>query len=455
MSISALGSLGTAHVKSAGADQTFSPSRTVPAGRLIVLWVARDSIFNVFLPTHGENFFSCFDSVGNLYSNVGAVTDRQGANATGAFTGIWVCQLAHDLTTSDTITITDGGVTACIAKALSVEEFDLGDGMRWAQNQTGWSSSIREDRNLDPGSVGVDLRFTAEWLVVHALGNEGPSTDSFTWDSSWTQVASDGTTGGAADSNITIRGGYKIATTNGETIDVANNTATRDVTQVMIGICAIKETPFPTTPILDNFNRANEDPLSGGGNWDTSVWAFGSDGLAVVSNQAQGGGGSFWDDVWEGCAEVYATIAHYGGEPQMHLFAIGNSATATLEGVGLDWPTNSGLLYFTKSGLQGGASGTNIVVSAIGSDGTKIGIKRTKPGTASAKGENRLFLDRGSGWEEVAAYVFSGADAGYLSGRAAIGATNGTPKFDDFGGGEVQCFASPFRPQIFRRSEAR
>src|SRR5438309_11332522 len=24
---------------------------------------------------------------------------------------------------------------------------------------------------------------------------------------------------------------------------------------------------FPSTPILDNFNRADEDPLSGGGNW--------------------------------------------------------------------------------------------------------------------------------------------------------------------------------------------
>lgn len=449
MAITPIGSLGTANIKVAAADLTFSPSRNVAAGRFVAIWVAWDSIFNIFLPTHGENFFSCYDSVGNWYSNVGAVTDRQGPNATGAFTGLWVAQLSVPLTTGDTIIVTDGGVGASFAKAMSVEEFDLGAGMRWAQNQDGWGGATQEVHNTQPSSVGVNLHFTQTWLVLHALGNEGPSTDSFTWDGAWTQITTSGTTGGSADSNITILGGYKIATTNSESINVTNNTASRDVTQVMIGICATPETTFPTTPILDDFNRADEDPLSGGGNWLTTSTAFGSDWMAVSANQAVGGGGSFWDDVWEGCAEVYCTIADYGGEPQMHLFARGSAATATMQGVGLSWPTSSGLLYFTKSGLQGGASGTNIVVSAIAADGVKIGIKRTKSTTAAIHGENRLWVDRGGSWEEIAAYFFSGAPPEYLVGRAALACATSVPRFDDFGGGQVDCFARG-RQQIYR-----
>lgn len=62
---------------------------------------------------------------------------------------------------------------------------------------------------------------------------------------------------------------------------------------------------FPSTPILDNFNRANENPLSDGGRWDAG-------GLQVVSNQATsngpGGDGCTWRLVYGPDMEVYVTI---------------------------------------------------------------------------------------------------------------------------------------------------
>lgn len=54
---------------------------------------------------------------------------------------------------------------------------------------------------------------------------------------------------------------------------------------------------FPVTPVLDNFNRADENPLSGGGNWvHSSLWWGGAD-LKLASNvvtQNAGGSASTW-----------------------------------------------------------------------------------------------------------------------------------------------------------------
>ena len=45
--------------------------------------------------------------------------------------------------------------------------------------------------------------------------------------------------------------------------------------------------PIPTTSVLDNFTRADEDPLSDAGNWDGLIYttSYGKR-MAVVSDQA-------------------------------------------------------------------------------------------------------------------------------------------------------------------------
>jgi hypothetical protein len=42
--------------------------------------------------------------------------------------------------------------------------------------------------------------------------------------------------------------------------------------------------PFPTTPLLDDFNRANENPLSDGGNWSGSTGFSSFSSAQLVSN---------------------------------------------------------------------------------------------------------------------------------------------------------------------------
>jgi hypothetical protein len=73
---------------------------------------------------------------------------------------------------------------------------------------------------------------------------------------------------------------------------------------------------FPTTPILDDFNRANEGPPPSA-NWSAyhASWGFG-DGLEVVSNQCKGNSYNLCGDWWSvetfgSDCEVYVTIATF------------------------------------------------------------------------------------------------------------------------------------------------
>lgn len=73
----------------------------------------------------------------------------------------------------------------------------------------------------------------------------------------------------------------------------------------------------PTTPILDNFNRADESPLSGGGNW-AKVGApcaplGGGGALRIVANRVTVtagaiGGHSYWTPSFNADQEAYARI---------------------------------------------------------------------------------------------------------------------------------------------------
>jgi|SRR6185312_5377966 len=69
---------------------------------------------------------------------------------------------------------------------------------------------------------------------------------------------------------------------------------------------------FPTTPVLDTFTRANENPLSDGGSWTCPYLSPLS--LRVVSNQAVSqatdDSGCFWNNSTFGPdVEVYVTVA--------------------------------------------------------------------------------------------------------------------------------------------------
>ena len=57
----------------------------------------------------------------------------------------------------------------------------------------------------------------------------------------------------------------------------------------------------PTTGILDNFNRADETPLSGGGNWAP----LGSQAANLRNMGVEGGGGAYWTTAFGPETEAY------------------------------------------------------------------------------------------------------------------------------------------------------
>jgi hypothetical protein len=97
----------------------------------------------------------------------------------------------------------------------------------------------------------------------------------------------------------------------------------------------------------DDFNRANEDPLSKGGEWISTLCAAGPSGatprfLRVLSNVAAGSvattlGGSWFAEVFPGGqGEVWSTVAVAGGRTIIYNGS-GCANTATVDGLAAGW----------------------------------------------------------------------------------------------------------------------
>lgn len=456
--ITPIGSLCSGANRSTSKFVTLNPGRSVAAGRVLVAWCAGDSIFNVGIPSDGHNYYKLSDSVGNVWHCIGAITDPSGFFRAGALGVLAVCQVKHALATTDTITFVADAVEPGVAYslAMSIEEFDF-HGERWCVQEYGSSFN---SLGVDPGNIGKAMAgATREILFLHLLAAEAPSTDSYTWDGSWTQIASAGTNTGTPTDDITVLGGYKLSTAMTEAIDVDSNTADRRYGQVVNAIFPVKPGgAFPTTPLLDNFNRADEDPIDNG-TWDTTRFAFGGANLAVVSNQAKKAGGSWWLAMMERCGEAYVEIPVFGRGAHIHFYGQGDSGHGDndMEGTGAAWAdeafgtVDGSVLRFGLSGQLGRVGGQVAIGYVKGMDGYKIGLKRLLPSGIGGVRVDHLYVDIGSGWEETAAWhLVSGGTV--LVGQMALACETGSPtaQLDNFGGGETAC-GRRFRPDYYRR----
>lgn len=465
--ITPIGSLGTANEKSTASIQLdMAVSRTVAVDRLLVAYVAWDSVYSIFQDNMMEHAFQCRDTQDNVWCLIAVHTDRQDFFNTGAWTGIFVCQVINELTDTDTISVEADasflGIHA--AKCISVEEFDI-TGYKWAQ--AGGYGNVYvglsiyyglESPASQPAAIALDLGRGRPWLELHSLGTEAPDTDSFTWDSNWTEITGTGTTGGADDTNILLRGGYRIAAEQVTSVSVTNDTdSTRDNTQTLTAIGLIKITEFPNTPLIDDFNRADEYPMDGGLWITTHVFLesgeayFGAFGQ-VIDNQMTGPGGSALSEAWGPCQEAYATVSQFDNTVLLHVCTIGNSVSGNMEGYATSWmPTGAfsnlgDAMYLGGSGSQGDTPRGFAYCWATGGVGYKYGLQLTKD---SGMYCFRLWIDRGAGWVQVAAQFARDGSPGRF-GRAALAGWGDTGRQDDFGGGTIECGGRV--PQVMRYS---
>ncbi|MGH2362622.1 MAG: hypothetical protein ACRDGM_19015, partial [bacterium] len=312
---------------------------SVSVGDLLVVWAAWDNETGLLSDTSAFNLgLKCQDSQGNIYCQLYSQTASGSSNHARA--AIFLARIRTALTTSDTVTITCQDTL--VAKAASLHRFTMDTSKRWAIVNTQPANAITSA--ADPPALTLGSLTSRPYLLLHVLAAEGPETDAYTWDADYTQVAGDGTTGGADDENIHVRGGYRIATLTTDTVDVTSTTADRDYVQGFVAVCEVDYDsifPAPENGILDDANRADENPADNG-DWNTTTIATtgtappgGNAGsfVKVVSNQfrvqneahVDNNGGSWWD--WTTPAgvdaDVYAscpTIPSNSSVPQVPSF---------------------------------------------------------------------------------------------------------------------------------------
>jgi hypothetical protein len=455
VSFAHVGNLGTNSTKTTvGSDQEVTLVVTLAASvavdQIVMVWLGADSTYNAGAPGDDKTIYErmrCNDSQNNLYSSLVGGTDGQ--SLIYAMGAIFITRVRNALSAGDTITCRLRAVTGGGVRCMSVEEFDCNPNLRWAACDPG--PVVVTTRAADPAAISrADLESSREYMIVHFLACEGPNTDAYTWDADYTQITGAGTTGGAADTNIHIRGGFRIVSgITSDTVNVTSDTADRDYTQ---GMAVLSEVPvdltFPRTPLRDDFNRANEDPLSKGGEWISTLCAAGPSGatprfLRVLSNVAAGSvattlGGSWFAEVFPGGqGEVWSTVAVAGGRTIIYNGS-GCANTATVDGLAAGWTlfangTNAGdYITLGSAGFTGGVDQMRLRLWLTMAAGRKFGIRR--------KGTDlHLWVDWDGSWIWVAALHGTGILAGFNSGgKLGLVHTQGATRTDDFGGGPIQ-----------------
>lgn len=436
-----------------------NPSADVPAGELVLVWCTwTDHYF--FGPNDVEGSeVSCTDSQGNRY--VQLVSNYVDNGTDENYMAMFVSQLSHRLRTTDTITLKHYGPGA---KAMSVWQVSLREDQRWG--------FLRErlarvgSHATDPPSITISsLLAGAHYLLMHLLAAKGPNADAYTWDADYERIDDAGTNTGNADAgspstvDVHVRGGLRIVSgITTDTVDVTSTTADRKYGQALAALVAFTSdedfAEFPNTPLIDDFNRANEDPTDGSGLWDKTGGrpGFGTAYTRVVGNQAamsssgSGSGSEFvaasvTTDDNLGEAEVWGTIAVMG-DAVLYMLSAGAGHLATFDGMGVGYrdaalralnADTRGIVasvWFPYPGFGGDLpNDPSIAVWGKRANGTKIGIQQLQAEYLIT----HLWMDEGNGWEWVTALLKSSSRFDGKFGMAFEGDT--ATRIDNFGGG--------------------
>ena len=438
-----VGSQGSANAKAAGSTLTISPSSNMAAGQLLVAWVSWDGITSS--ANHIADEVALTDDAGNIYTAVYAMDTFAG---NGPFSALFICQLQHALTTGNVLTFT-GASAGSIPKAISLWEFSITAGNVWAATDFG---PVRDTQAIaQPAAVTIAGLPNQEYLFLYAVDFQGPSTDTLTITAGYTAITQDGTTGGAANSNRTVYGGFHIVTATTDTCAASDSTAIRASCSGIVAICGVPDPGvFPTAGVLDNFARADADPLDGV-LWDTACLA-GQDVanmLRLVSGQVGAQVAATGTEVaqfWTTAlavneAEAYVAVpvsivADTNSWATIALHCGGCRGTANLSGLRAIWkkaatpfpPVDS--VYFGTIGTLGALTNERAICYVTRPNGAHMGIR--KAGHVA-----HCFLDTGSGYTRIMGFLVVTFPDVWSSGSMAIGVADQHVRLSNFGGGPV------------------
>jgi hypothetical protein len=192
---------------------------------------------------------------------------------------------------------------------------------------------------------------------------------------------------------------------------------------------------FPTTSILDDFNRADENPLSGGGNWAGPIFSANSQ-MQLVSQAVTGavaatGDGSYWNasQFNNGAVgvEVFADVGTVNGTDRFFLDWVENPNTGVENGYELQVNLSVDLWRLRRLDASVATTlGANVTQAVTAGDGI---------GFSSVNGTHTVYYRAGAGSWTV---LFSRSDNTYVgNGNIGLGTIGTVNTMDNFGGGAV------------------
>lgn len=440
MAITSLGSVGGNSQKVSATTITFTPTQALSVGDWVVVWANRDSNWN-FAPDEIQNCtMKCEDDGGNYYNALfcSYVPDDGRSNLSAMF----LTRVRDTFDTGVTVTLTTNfatGISGFPAWGVSAWAFQCDPTKRLA---------LMVDNTFENGSnvaaiPSISFPFalpSREYLFLHMLGAEAPETDAYTWDADYTQIDTHGTTGSFPTSNWSVLGGFRIVTATGDTVLVTADTGTRRYHQAIAALTEVDYHNYlPSAPILDNFVRANEDPLASPPWLTTDQPGFGSALMRVVSDEAAksasgtGHGSQTWDDTFtSNDFECYFTQTA-GSVASGSFHATGSGAASTLDAYGWGRRQMPGWVdycwYFGRPGFNNDPTTDPMMMMWAPL------VLPAHQGCQFISPVVHFWLGLGAAWEWVGAVWFNVPKTGGTTGIDAGGDAN--TRITDFGAGDA------------------
>lgn len=208
----------------------------VQVGEVCRLFIALDNLSTTDGNTN--DVISVTDTFGNVWRKLFERTNSNAAAGAGVTIAAFYSYITTQIPSGSALTFTFSASVA--AKAAYGARYTIGAGNKVSVA----GMTVNTGDAVDPAAQSlVDLN-SGEYLFVHSMAHEGPIEDGWTGTTNYAAgYNTAGTTGGVADTNVSLVDEERIFTGTGDNVDIAS-TVDRDYVQVYI---ALREAPSTVT----------------------------------------------------------------------------------------------------------------------------------------------------------------------------------------------------------------
>lgn len=212
MAWSSIGTAGSNFDKTAGSSVQMTVDGVDPdVGEVVIVAVAKDNTGTT--DTNTNEVTSVQDDQGNTWTKLREYCNGNGSAGTGAVVAVFYTIVTSQMFDGDIIQANFSDSPT--ASAISAWRFSIGAGSTLSLAGSG----DRSDDISDAGSITISGLSSTEYLFLRVIASERDAATALTTTASYTAITHNGTSGGSVDSNMSIRGEFRILTGTGDTSD--------------------------------------------------------------------------------------------------------------------------------------------------------------------------------------------------------------------------------------------